>query len=146
MEDELPLYVKLLSPNAKPPTKAYDTDMGWDLYCSEDIDVRWGEVAQIKTDVAIKLPEGFGAVIEDRSGRAKQGLTKLGGVIDQYTGEWVVMMTCLNYGKMVHFNAGDKIAQFILHRVIPGRVYLVENLPETERGANGFGSSDKQMA
>ena len=139
------LYEKL-DPRAKAPTKDRPTDAGYDLYCLENIIVPYGSVVKVRTGLAILVPEGYCAVIEDRSGRGGQGLHKLAGVIDQYTGEWIIIMTCLHNDPTdpsysLRFEAGSKIAQFLVHKVHDMPLKEVDKLPSTDRGDKGFGSS-----
>ena len=113
---EAVIRVKKLTDTATLPTKAHDTDLGYDLYCDGDTRLYPnGVVTKIPTGIAIELPFGYGALIRDRSSVAtKQELIVVAGVIDgDYRGEVIVAMN--NPG--VHsatFNHGDKIAQLIL--------------------------------
>lgn len=139
------LLVKKLLPTAKLPTKAHDSDLGYDLYIHDGITLSANEFgAKLYTRIAIKLPEKFGAIIRDRSSLAKQGLFTSGGVIDNgYTGEIIVIINNTNDEK-VYLEAGSKIAQMIL---IPFYQFeIIETtgeLPATPRGDKGFGSSGK---
>jgi dUTP pyrophosphatase len=139
----LVLRVKRLHPDAVLPTKPFDDDAGWDLYLAADTIAYPHEVAKLRTEVAIVVPAGWMAVTRDRSGLASRGLTVFGGLMDAgYTGGWIVLM--YNSGDdAVPFRAGDRIAQFTLHRVANCRIEEVAELPPSARGAGGFGSTGK---
>jgi dUTP pyrophosphatase len=139
----LVLRVKRLHPDAVLPTKPFDDDAGWDLHLAADAIAYPHEVARLRTEVAIVVPAGWMAVVRDRSGLASRGLTIFGGVMDAgYTGGWVVLL--YNSGDdAVPFRAGDRIAQFTLHRLHRARLEEVAELPPSARGAGGFGSTGR---
>lgn len=134
---------KRLSPNAKIPTKVYDTDLGIDLYSAQTVVLHPHTIWKISTGIAIKLPKGYGAFIKDRSSVASNGLHVIGGVIDEeYTGEIKVVMTNLTR-KIITVSEGDKIAQLVLIRRPKIELIEVNDLGKTNRGNKGFGSSGK---
>ena len=63
-----PIKVKLLNEDAKMPTKAHDSDAGWDLYAAEDIDIPNGLRKTVKTGVTMAIPDGYVGLIWPRSG------------------------------------------------------------------------------
>lgn len=153
------LKVKRLTETAKLPTRAHSTDAGLDLYADEDVIIRAGHRGVIKTGIAISIPEGKVGLIWPRSGLAvKQGVHVMAGVIDSsYRGEILVCLLNtqpneLNYerdgdkyeleGPCVAIRKGDKIAQLLIQDVYLYDVEEVEDLDETDRGSQGFGSSD----
>jgi len=134
---------KRLFPNAKIPTKVYDTDLGIDLYSAQTVVLHPHTVWKISTGIAIKLPKGYGAFIKDRSSVASNGLHVIGGVIDEeYTGEIKVVMANLTR-KIITVSEGDKIAQLVLIRRPKIELIEVNDLGKTNRGNKGFGSSGK---
>jgi dUTP pyrophosphatase len=143
----LTCYCKKLHPDAVKPTKNYSKDAGWDLYTVEDVRLTTGSITYVKTGLAIKIPDGWFALIQDRSGRAKAGLKKNGGVMDApYVGEWIILMTLLksepgSVHTSVDIPKGSKIAQFVLLPVPEAEMEWVDELPDTDRGSRGFGSS-----
>jgi dUTP pyrophosphatase len=137
------LRVVRLHPDAVLPTKSFEHDAGWDLHLAADTIAYPHEVARLRTEVAILIPAGWMAVVRDRSGLASRGLTVFGGLMDAgYTGGWIVLL--YNSGDdAVPFRAGDRIAQFTLHRIELARLEEVADLPPSARGAGGFGSTGR---
>jgi dUTP pyrophosphatase len=136
------------------PTRSKSTDCGLDLYSLEDKFIHVGTTAKIKTGIALNVPEGYIAKIEDRSGMAAKGLRTGGGVVDPgYNGDITVVMHNLNnidtmpntqrldFGYQI--NKGDKIAQIILYKVDTPAVKEVYELWNSERGNNGFNSTGR---
>ena len=145
-----------LSGNGILPTRAHEWDAGLDLYTPEDVFVnrseRRGETcegvdigsATIDTLVHVEIPKGYVGFIKSKSGLAvKHGITAAGGVIDSgYTGSVVVKL--FNHtSKSYEFKAGEKIAQLVLLPILTPDLELVDELDDTDRGSNGFGSSGK---
>jgi len=140
---ELP--VKRLTPTAKLPEKANLFDAGLDLYSDEVkevITLAPGERRLFSTGIAVGIPKGFVGLIWPRSGLAvKKGIDTLAGVIDApYRGEVKVLLINESNGFQT-FAPGDKIAQMIIQHVPDFTPVEVEDLDETSRGENGFGSS-----
>ena len=135
-------YTKL-DPEAIPPQKTYENDLGWDLFSLEDPIISPYNYQLVRTGIAIGFPPGVGGILKDRSGVAsKQGLFIHAGVIDPgYTGEIKVLL--YNSNKVhVEVKRGSKIAQMILMPVFKVSDFVeVEKLEETDRGEKGFGSS-----
>ncbi len=161
---KLTLKVKKLNDKAFMPLKK-DGDAGWDLFATEDVEIRVGDIKPVHTGIAIGIPKGYRLNIRDRSSLGVQGIHVMGGVIDQtYTGELIVCLANVNVGYMFdklidimlqelgdplfctsyYINKGDRIAQFVLEED-PQFVSLLEvdELEETERGSKGFGSTGK---
>jgi dUTP pyrophosphatase len=138
------LPVKRLTETAKLPDKANLFDAGLDLYCDEKEVVRLapGERKLFSTGVSVAIPKGFVGLIWPRSGHAvKKGLDTMAGVIDApYRGEIKVLL--VNHSdEYQYYSPGDKIAQMLIQVIPDFTAVEVENLDETSRGDNGFGSS-----
>ena len=136
--------VQKLNKNATLPTFAHRADAGMDLCCVEDINVSAGERTQVRTGIAIAVPEGYVGLVWDKSGIShKSGIKTLGGVIDSgYTGE--ILVGVYNSDTENHtFKMGEKIAQMLIQRVEHPDIVEVLSLEETERGASGIGSTGK---
>ena len=136
-------FVKLTD-SAITPTRAY-ASAGYDLYADEDIELAYqGDWHLTSTGISIAIPEGHVGYIHAKSGLAtKQGIVlKNGtGVIDaDYRGEVKVPLMLNQDGKVV-ITKGQKIAQLVLHPIYTPTLLEVEELPDTERGEGGFGSS-----
>ena len=138
------LRVQKLHPDAKLPSFAHTTDAGMDLYCIEEITLAPGQRVQVKTGIAIGVPEGYVGLIWDKSGVShKRGLKTLGGVIDHgYTGEVVVGMYNTSTEAQT-FEVGDKVAQILIQKCEHPQIVEVASLGDSERGSNAFGSTGK---
>jgi len=150
---------KRLCAEAKLPTKAYKGDAGIDFYTIEAQTFYPEERRKINTGLAAIIPEGYALIFKDRSGWGNKGLHCLAGVIDQgYNGEIIITIQNLTNvscspnswddgswdDATVNVPAGGKIAQALLLPVPDVTIteWLGE-LPTSERGNKGFGSSDK---
>jgi dUTP pyrophosphatase len=130
----------------KLPAYATAQSAGMDLTAAleEAIELGSGERALIPTGLAIALPPGFEAQIRPRSGLAiKHGVTVLNspGTVDaDYRGEIKVIL--INHGKEPFtIERGMRIAQMVIERFEQIEWEVVENLENTDRGADGFGST-----
>ncbi len=127
------------------PKYALPGDAGMDLYSRIDYTLTPGERALIPTGIAIALPEGYVALIHPRSGLAiKHGISMVNtpGTIDSgYRGEIQVIL--INHDPKTPFNVrrGERIAQIVFQKYEQAELSEVEYLPESARGAGGFGST-----
>ena len=132
-------------PSLPLPVYAKPGDAGADLCSSEDLVIAPGERALVPTGISIALPEGFAAFVHPRSGLAIKngiGIVNSPGTIDAgYRGEIKVIL--LNHDRSEEFviKRGDRIAQLVVQRVESAQFVEVANLPESARGAGGFGST-----
>lgn len=143
-----------------------------DIRPGETVKVRTGIAIQLEDELEQYSNVNLVNLLWDRSGLGSKGIHRVAGVIDQeYTGECVVCLTNLNiynflsslmswpnisgtsdinyeaYQKAIidstyHIKKGDKIIQVLIQTVIPVKIVEVDELNETVRGSNGFGSSD----
>lgn len=136
------LHIKKVHPNAKIPTFAHNTDAGMDLYTVESITILPLERVQIKTGIAMEIPNGYVGLIWDKSGLShKKGLKTLGGVVDAgYRGEVMVGVVNLST-EPIMFETGDKVAQMLIQKVEHLEIVEVENLNDADRGTGAFGST-----
>ena len=149
-EPALTLKVKLVHENARTPTKAHASDLGWDIAVIDDRDwatsdgywLQSGQTKLFRTGIHLGLPHGYGLILKDRSGLAsKDNIHVLGGVVDQnYTGEIKVILTNLGKSPKLIKN-GDRIAQAIIVPIIHLKTEVVGYLDNTDRSSSGFGSS-----
>lgn len=139
------LKVQLRSPDAKPPTKGSKTAAGYDIYASQPTVIPAQGQGMASTNISFTVPVGTYGRIAPRSGLAvKHGIQTGAGVVDRdYTGE--VKVVLFNHSnKDFEIKKGDRVAQLILERIVDdAEVLVVENLEETDRGVNGFGSTGK---
>ncbi|MGZ0710814.1 dUTP diphosphatase (plasmid) [Coraliomargarita sp. W4R53] len=136
----------IIAPNV--PVYAHPGDAGADLVASESVRLDPGERALVGTGVRIALPDGYVAFVVPRSGLAfKHGITIVNapGTIDAgYRGE--IKVTLLNTDPKDAYDVavGDRIAQLIVMPVSRAHFIPVETLPDSTRGASGFGSTGYQ--
>lgn len=135
--------VKKLSLDATLPAKKDPTDAGIDIYTNESYTLKPGEHHAFTTGIATEIPEGYVALLWDRSGMGSKGIHRLAGVIDScYRGEWKVILLNTT-SESYEVKKGDKIVQCILQKFEPAEIKEVEELTNTSRGAGGFGSSGR---
>ncbi len=118
-------------------------DLAADLHAISAWTIEPGQTVAIPTGLALGLPAGYGALVEDRSGMALRGLTTLAGVIDPgYRGEIKVVLTNLadDAQKIL---AGDRVAQLRIVQRIEAEFEEVTELDETVRDGGGFGSTGR---
>ena len=138
------LKIKKLVSNAVLPNYAHKGDAGMDLFASETTVIKKGERVQVKTGIAMAIPEGYVGLIWDKSGLShKYGLKTLGGVIDSgYRGE--IMIGMINLGSEDYtFEVCHKVAQMLIQKVESPEIIEVESLDDTSRGVGAFGSTGK---
>lgn len=137
------IKVKKIHELAILPKRNNITDAGADLFSVEQICIEPQGRAIISTGVAIEIPEGFYGRIAPRSGlAAKYGIDVLAGVCDSsYRGEIKVVLINTDKDKPFEITYGDKIAQLIIEQHFNFEFTQVEELSDSSRGANGFGSS-----
>ncbi len=136
---------RALVPHAVLPGRAREGDAGLDLSAAEEAEVKPGERALVRTGLAVAIPEGHAGLVLPRSGLAsRRGLTLANapGLIDAgYRGEIVCAMVNLDRSGTVQIAVGDRIAQLVIVEVPPSRPVWAEELPASERGKGGFGST-----
>ncbi|AGE50224.1 dUTP pyrophosphatase [Acanthocystis turfacea Chlorella virus Canal-1] len=138
------LFVKKLDESAIVPTRGSELAAGYDLSSIADITVpSLGRVA-VPTGLAIKVPAGTYGRIAPRSGLAfKHGIDVLAGVVDaDYSGQ-VVCILYNTSGIDYEIKKGDRIAQLVIEKIEMLDVAVVDELPKTDRGDSGFGSTGK---
>lgn len=127
-------------PNGIIPCKAHPTDAGYDLFASEDV-LLWGNrPKKVATDIFMALPINTVGDIRPRSSLNAKGVYVAYGTIDSgYRGEIKVVMSAPFY--KVH--KGDKIAQLVILPLVKTAPEVVTELPPSDRGEGGFGSTGK---
>jgi dUTP pyrophosphatase len=142
---ELEVLVRRLDPELPLPAYARPGDAGADLVAAVDVELAPGERASVPTGVAIALPDGYAGFVHPRSGLAARhgvALVNAPGTIDAgYRGEIRVLLVNLDRRETVRLRRGDRIAQLVVQRVERAAFRAVDQLPESARGAGGFGST-----
>ena len=140
------LEIKKLREDAVLPRYATDGAAGMDLCAAAAADLAPMGHALIPTGIALAVPQGYGAFLFARSGLAvKHGITLRNcvGVIDSdYRGEVMVGLVNLS-DKDYHIQKGERICQMVILPIPQAELSVVEELPETDRGVGGFGSTGK---
>lgn len=137
--------IQLLDPDIGMPEYAKPGDAGLDLRSRVDLTLDPGMRALVPTGLAIAIPQGYVGLVHPRSGLAiKSGISMVNtpGTIDSgYRGEIAVIL--INHDPNVSFEIkrGDRIAQLVIQQVEVAELVAVEQLPVSERGGGGFGSS-----
>ena len=128
---------------AKIPQRNLPTDAGLDLYCVQDHVLNPGEPAKIPTGIQMAIPTGNVGLICDRSSMGAKGIRTLGGVVDSgYRGEVQVLLINLKNEPYI-IRRGDKVAQILILPVNLAAPKEVAELPSSDRGEAGFGSSGR---
>lgn len=140
---ELP--IQRLRPDAQVPTRAYAGDAGIDLAACERVELAPGERALVSTGLAVAIPAGYAGYVQPRSGLAtKHGISIVNtpGLVDSgYRGELLVNLLNTDPREPFVVEPGMRIAQLVVLAVPEVEPVEVEELPESERGDRGFGSS-----
>ncbi len=136
--------VKKLKENAKLPTYGRPGDVGMDMYAMETVTIEPMGHARIWHGFALEFPEGYAAIVKDKSSISKAGLHTMGGVFDAgYRGEYNTHLVNLS-GEPYTVEEGDKVSQLILYPVAIAELEETDTLSETERGEQGFGSTGRK--
>jgi dUTP pyrophosphatase len=140
---EVIIDIKRLDHEAVIPSQATRGDAGFDLHCIENYVLGPGEREMFRTGIAVAIPEGYVGLIKPRSGlAARRGINILGGVIDAgYRGEVGVILHNTDPADSVIVGSGDRIAQLVIQPVPLVSFNEVYELPESQRGTGGFGST-----
>lgn len=140
---EVPLV--RLDPGIPAPRYAHDGDAGADLATAESVVIEPGERVLVRTGVALALPTGWVGLVHPRSGlAASHGVTIVNapGTIDAgYRGEIKVCLLNTDRRHSVSLQRGDLIAQLVVQRVAHAIFVEVDQLPSSERGVGGHGST-----
>ena len=139
------LPVTRLRDDAVLPTRAYSGDAGLDLVSCERHELGPGERAMVGTGIAVAIPDGHAGLVIPRSGlAAKHGLTIVNapGLVDSgYRGELRVILLNTDLREPFVVEPGMRIAQLVLVGLPDSKLRVVDELPGSERGEGGFGSS-----
>jgi deoxyuridine 5'-triphosphate nucleotidohydrolase len=146
MNHSLKVLVKKLDKEAKVPSKELRDipDAGWDIFTSEGRRIPGGGKYVIKTGIAMAIPEGWHGHIRPRSSvAASTPLMIDAGVIDPgYRGE--IKIVLVNTSEFpFDVSKGMKIAQIVFEPIPSVEFEEVADLPPSDRGKGGFGSTDK---
>lgn len=140
---ELP--IQRLRADAVVPERAYDGDAGLDLSACERVELAPGERTVVGTGLAVAIPDGYAGFVQPRSGLAdRHGITIVNspGLIDSgYRGELKVVLLNTDRAEPFVVEPGMRIAQLVVMEVPKVELVQLDELPTTERGVRGHGSS-----
>ena len=127
------------------PSYAKPGDAGADLTTRVDVTLAPGERKLVPTGISIALPNGYVALVHPRSGLAiKHGVTMVNspGTVDAgYRGELQLILINHDANQAVTFKKGDRVAQLVIQKAEHAEFIEVDNLPGSDRGTGGFGST-----
>jgi dUTP pyrophosphatase len=139
------VLLRRIDPELPMPGYAHAGDAGADLVTAVDVDLMPGERTVVPTGVALALPPGHAGFVHPRSGlaaRAGLALVNAPGTIDSgYRGEIKVIV--INHDRLqpLHLARGERVAQLVVQQVERAAFVEVDELPDSERGAGGHGST-----
>jgi dUTP pyrophosphatase len=144
-EASMPVPVRLLTPAARLPERAYEHDAAWDLYAAEEATLPPLRRAVVGTGIALGLPSDLAALTLPRSGlAARHGISIVNspGLIDPgYRGEIRIILLNTDTETTFMVAPGDRIAQLLFLPLMAASLLQAESLDDTHRGERGFGSS-----
>jgi len=127
------------------PARAYSGDAGLDLSACERVVLGPGERALVPTGLAVAIPEGYAGYVQPRSGLAsKHGISIVNtpGLVDSgYRGELLINLLNTDAREPFTVEPGMRIAQLVVLEIPQVELVEVDELPGSERGVRGFGSS-----
>ena len=140
----IPVQIKKLDPDAVVPEYKKPGDAGFDLHALRRVEIPAGHVAIVPTGLAFAIPEGFEMQVRMRSGAALKTpliVANAPGTIDAgYRGEVGIIVR--NVGSEPYaVEQGERIAQGVVAPVCRAEFDLVGELPSSERGSGGYGST-----
>jgi dUTP pyrophosphatase len=139
------LAVRRLRADAQLPTRAYAGDAGLDLTAAERVELAPGARALVATGLAVAIPEGYAGYVQPRSGLATRhgiSIVNTPGLVDAgYRGELLVNLLNTDRDATFVVEPGMRIAQLVIVPVPDVEIVEVDELPTSERGVRGFGSS-----
>ena len=142
---ELP--IQRLRADAVLPQRAYAGDAGFDLAACERVELAPGGRAVVGTGLAVALPDGYAGFVQPRSGLADRhgiSIVNAPGLIDSgYRGELKVILLNTDATHSFVVEPGMRIAQLVVLEVPELELVETDELPATERGARGHGSSGR---
>ena len=148
MQDNVEVFFAKLHEDAYTPTRGSKFAAGWDIYALEETVVGKEKSSKIRTGIALAIPEGWEGQLRSRSSLGAKGMIMPNGIgtIDaDYRGELLVLSVWIGEGESITIQKGERVAQLVIAPV-PETKFTemnVEDLPTTERGTGGFGSSGR---
>lgn len=136
------LKIKKLSSTAQLPVRAYRSDAGLDLYADEDGTILGRSSKLFKTGLQMAIPNGYYGDVRPRSSWFKDNYDASGVIDSGYRGEVMVMLHNHNINERF-VRRGERIAQLIIQQIPDVWIEEVDELPLSDRGEGGFGSTGR---
>lgn len=147
MNQQVQIKVLRLDRELPLPSYSHEGDAGLDLRSAIDVTLKPGERIAVPTGISIAIPHGYAGFVQPRSGLALReglGMPNSPGLIDSgYRGELMVILLNHDRDEPIHVQRGDRIAQLVVLPVAKVFFDEVDELPETDRGAGGHGSTGR---
>src|SRR3989339_2039307 len=138
------IKIKKLKENAKLPRYMHPGDVGMDLYSIETVTIPPMGHYRFWHGFAMEFPDGYAAIVKDKSSISKAGLHQMGGVFDAgYRGEYNTHLVNLS-DKSYTFEEGDKVSQLVILPVVIGKLKEVQKLSESAPGGGKFGNTGRK--
>ena len=141
------VFITRLDKDLPIPQYAQAGDAGADVHSRIDIAIAPGERALVPTGISIALPDGYAAFAHPRSGLAIKygvGMVNAPGTIDAgFRGELQIILINHDLRETFTIKRGDRIAQLVIQKVERADFIEVEELPGSDRGTDGFGSTGR---
>lgn len=153
--ESVEIMFTMLDERAIEPRNAYGNDAGWDLFALTATSVPPYGVTDIRTGLAIAIPDGYyGRIVARSSTWRKRGVGIVEGIIDAgfrgelFAGAYMLRHMALDGNQQAYevqdkiIEQGESICQLIIQEVKPVKFVLADKLSDSLRGTSGFGSSD----
>lgn len=141
------LLLKRIDPDLPLPAYARPGDAGLDLYSASDVVIEPGERSIVGSGIAVAIPDGYVGLVAPRSGTAaSMGLSMVNtpGIVDSgYRGEVKIILVNHDPHEVIRIARGERIAQLVIVPVASLVVVEIDELPPSERGEGGFGSTGR---
>ena len=141
------VFITRLDKDLPIPHYAQAGDAGADVHSRIDIAIAPGERALVPTGISIALPDGYADFAHPRSGLAIKhgvGMVNAPGTIDAgFRGELQIILINHDLRETFTIKRGDRIAQLVFQKVERADFIEVEELPGSDRGTDGFGSTGR---
>ena len=148
------LKVKRLTETARLPEKAFPTEAGFDIFADEAVTIHNGETVAVSTGIALEIPDGYYGRLKARSGLTLNSALRVqeGTIDSSYRGEVKIIAEVKGYEQeitrfgfvttsKITIEKGAKISQLIIQPVPHFEIVEADELSESDRGENGFGST-----
>lgn len=137
------MKIKLFKSATLLPKKSHLPDSGLDLFLPVDVKLEPLETKTVDLEIGVAIPEGHAGMLVPRSSIAQRGLIIQTSIIDpDYTGSIHLIITNCSRHEAI-LEKGSRVCSLVAYSVLNPYLDVVEELPLTERGTHGLGSTGK---